>query len=136
VRLISRFSMIAANLEMRWDMVGAPNTKYLYEGDFEFYPRRVVTSVAEGKAIFARPEAPGDIEIVDFDHLVTIGGNVPSYDLFEQLRTGPWDVRLAGDANGPRLLEAATFEGNQAIRSLEPGWVRPNVRFGVGGSAM
>jgi hypothetical protein len=34
------------------------------------------------------------------------------------------------------MLEAATFEGNQAIRSLEPGWVRPVVRFGQTGSAM
>jgi len=136
VRLVSRFSLVAANLEMRWDMVGAPNARYLYAGDFEFYPRRVISSVADGKVAFERPEAPGVAEILDFDYLVAVGGNVPSYDLFEELRTGPWEVRLAGDANGPRLLEAATFEGNQAIRSLEPGWIRPNIRFGVGGSAM
>jgi len=37
---------------------------------------------------------------------------------------------------GPRLLEAATWEGNQAIRSLEAGWVRPAIRFGQTGSAM
>ncbi len=136
VRLLSRFSLIAANLEMRWDMVGSPNAKILYEGDFEFYPRRVVTSVGGGKVTFARPETPGEAEVRDFDHLVTVGGNVPDYELFEQLRTGPWQVRTAGDASGPRLLEAATFEGNQAIRSLEDGWARPNIRFGVGGSAM
>jgi 2,4-dienoyl-CoA reductase-like NADH-dependent reductase (Old Yellow Enzyme family) len=136
VRLISRFSLVAANLEMRWDMVGSPNAKFLYEGDFKFFPRRVITSVADGKVTFEKPEAPGDAETVDFDYLVTIGGNVPNYDLYEELRTGPWMVRTAGDASGPRLLEAATFEGNQAIRSLEPDWVRPNIRFGVGGSAM
>ena len=55
---------------------------------------------------------------------------------FEQLRDGPWELRLAGDAVGPRLLEAATFEGNLAVRSLEAGWVRPAVRFGQTGSAI
>jgi 2,4-dienoyl-CoA reductase-like NADH-dependent reductase (Old Yellow Enzyme family) len=136
VRLISRFSLIAAALEMRWDMIGAPNAKLLYAGDFEFYPRRVVTSVSDGVVTFARPEAPGEAETVTYDDLVTVCGNVPSADLYEELRAGPWETRLAGDAAGPRLLEAATFEGNQAIRSLEPGWVRPTIRFGQSGSAM
>jgi 2,4-dienoyl-CoA reductase-like NADH-dependent reductase (Old Yellow Enzyme family) len=136
VRLISRFSLIAGALEMRWDMIGAPNAKLLYEGDFEFYPRRVVTSVRDGLVTFARPEAPGQPETAGYDDLVTISGNVPDPSLYEQLRAGPWELRLAGDAVGPRLLEAATFEGNQAIRSLEPEWTRPAVRFGQTGSAM
>jgi 2,4-dienoyl-CoA reductase-like NADH-dependent reductase (Old Yellow Enzyme family) len=136
VRLISRFSLIAGALEMRWDMIGAPNAKLLYEGDFEFYPRRVVTSVRDGQVTFAKPEAPGQSETARYDDLVTISGNVPDSSLFDQLRDGPWELRLAGDAVGPRLLEAATFEGNQAIRSLEPGWARPAVRFGQTGSAM
>ncbi|MCU1656989.1 MAG: oxidase [Pseudonocardiales bacterium] len=136
VRLISRFSLIAASLEMRWDMIGAPNAKLLYEGDFEFYPRRVVTSVRDGVVTFASPEAPDDEETIAYDDLVTISGNVPEASLFEQLREGPWIVRVVGDAVGPRLLEAATYEGNQAIRSLEPGWVRPTIRFGQSGSAM
>jgi len=136
VRLISRFSLIAGALEMRWDMIGAPNAKLLYAGDFEFYPRRVVSSVRDGLVTFARPEAPGQDETVGYDDLVTISGNVPDASLYEELRAGPWELRLAGDAAGPRLLEAATFEGNQAIRSLEPGWARPSVRFGQTGSAM
>jgi hypothetical protein len=136
VRLISRFSLIAAALEMRWDMIGAPNAKLLYAGDFEFYPRRVVISVRDGLLTFAKPEAPGQHETVGYNDLVTISGNVPDSGLYEQLREGPWELRLAGDAVGPRLLEAATFEGNQAIRSLEPGWARPAVRFGQTGSAM
>jgi 2,4-dienoyl-CoA reductase-like NADH-dependent reductase (Old Yellow Enzyme family) len=136
VRLISRFSLIGASLEMRWDMIGAPNARLLYAGDFEFYPRRVITSVLGGVVTFAKPEAPGQTETVRYDDLVTISGNVPDSALYEQLRGGPWEVRVAGDAVGPRLLEAATFEGNQAIRSLEPGWVRPAVRFGQSGSAM
>ena len=136
VRLISRFSLIAAALEMRWDMIGAPNAKLLYAGDFEFYPRRVVTSVRDGVVTFARPEAPGAADKVTYDDLVTVCGNVPRADLYEELRLGPWETRLAGDAVGPRLLEAATFEGNQAIRSLEPGWARPAIRFGQSGSAM
>jgi 2,4-dienoyl-CoA reductase-like NADH-dependent reductase (Old Yellow Enzyme family) len=136
VRLISRFSLIAASLEMRWDMIGAPNAKLLYAGDFEFYPRRVVTSVRDGVVTFAKPEAPGETETVGYDDLVTISGNVPNSSLYEQLREGPWEIRAAGDALGPRLLEAATFEGNQAIRSLEPAWARPTIRFGQSGSAM
>jgi hypothetical protein len=121
---------------MRWDMIGAPNAKLLYAGDFEFFPRRVVTSVAGGTVRFAPPEAPSREESLDFDTLVTISGNVPDPTLFEALREGPWMVRLAGDVQGPRLLEAATFEGNLAVRSLELGWVRPAVRFGQTGSAM
>jgi 2,4-dienoyl-CoA reductase-like NADH-dependent reductase (Old Yellow Enzyme family) len=136
VRLISRFSLIAASLEMRWDMIGAPNARLLYAGDFTFYPRRVVTSLRDGVVTFASPEAPGDTETLGYDDLVTICGNVPDASLYEQLREGPWEVRAAGDVIGPRMLEAATFEGNQAIRSLEPGWVRPTVRFGQSGSAM
>jgi 2,4-dienoyl-CoA reductase-like NADH-dependent reductase (Old Yellow Enzyme family) len=136
VRLISRFSLIAAALEMRWDMIGAPNARLLYAGDFAFYPRRVVTSLRDGAVTFARPEAPDQTETLGYDDLVTISGNVPDATLLEQLRGGPWEVRAAGDVIGPRMLEAATFEGNQAIRSLEPGWVRPTVRFGHSGSAM
>ncbi len=136
VRLISRFSLIAASLEMRWDMIGVPNARLLYAGNFEFYPRRVITSVRDGVVTFAKPEAPGQTETVAYDDLVTISGNVPNSSLYAQLREGPWEVRAAGDAVGPRLLEAATFEGNQAIRSLEPGWARPTIRFGQSGSAM
>lgn len=136
VRLISRLSLIAASLEARWDMMGAPNARLLYAGDFEFYPRRVVTSVAGGVVTFEKPEAPGDTEKVAYDTLVTVSGNVPNGDLYEELRGSPWEVRLAGDAVGPRMLEAATYEGNQAIRSLEPGWRRPAIRFGQTGSAM
>lgn len=136
VRLISRFSLIAAALEMRWDMIGAPNAKLLYAGDFTFYPRRVVTSVRDGAVTFTSPEAPEQTETLGYDDLVTISGNVPDASLYEQLREGPWQLRAAGDVVGPRLLEAATFEGNQAIRSLEPGWARPTVRFGHSGSAM
>jgi 2,4-dienoyl-CoA reductase-like NADH-dependent reductase (Old Yellow Enzyme family) len=136
VRLVSRFSMIAASLEMRWDMIGAPNAKLLYAGDFEFYGRRVVTSVAGNVVRFASPDAPDRESALPFDSLVTLSGNVGESALFEQLREGPWAVRLAGDAQGPRLLEAATFEGNEAIRSLEAGWSRPAVRFGQTGSAM
>jgi 2,4-dienoyl-CoA reductase-like NADH-dependent reductase (Old Yellow Enzyme family) len=136
VRLISRFSLIAATLEMRWDMIGAPNATLLYQGDFEFYPRRVVTSVRDGVVTFASPENPDRVETLDYDDLVTIVGNVPEAALYEELRDEPWELRIAGDAVGPRLLEAATWEGNQSIRSLEPGWVRPTMRFGQSGSAM
>ena len=137
VRLISRFSLIGASLEMRWDMIGAPNAKLLYAGgDFEFYPRRVITSVLDGVVTFTRPEAPQVAEKITYDDLVTISGNIPNTGPYEELRDGPWETRLAGDAVGPRLLEAATFEGNQAVRSLEPGWVRPTIRFGQSGSAM
>ncbi|HEY2165557.1 MAG TPA: FAD-dependent oxidoreductase [Jatrophihabitantaceae bacterium] len=136
VRLISRFSLIAAALEMRWDMIGAPNAALLYQGDFEFYPRRVVNSVRDGVVTFCRPESSDSVESIDYDVLVAISGNVPNTELYEDLRTGPWQTRLAGDAVGPRLLEAATWEGNQAVRSLEAGWVRPAIRFGQTGSAM
>jgi hypothetical protein len=96
----------------------------------------VLSSVAGNVARFASPDAPDREDTVPFDTLVTVSANLPQAGLFEELRGGPWELRLAGDAQGPRLLEAATFEGNQAIRSLEEGWLRPAVRFGQTGSAM
>jgi hypothetical protein len=96
----------------------------------------VVSSVAGNVARFASPDSPEREDSQPFDTLVTVSANVPDAALYEELRGGPWEVRLAGDAQGPRLLEAATFEGNQAIRSLEAGWLRPVVRFGQTGSAM
>jgi hypothetical protein len=65
-----------------------------------------------------------------------MSGNMPSADLYEELRDSPWKAVVAGDAVGPRLLEAAIFEGNLAVRSLEAGWTRPAVRFGQTGSAI
>jgi pyruvate/2-oxoglutarate dehydrogenase complex dihydrolipoamide dehydrogenase (E3) component len=136
VRFVSRFTRIGASLEMRWEMMGATHTKLLQAGDFEFYPRRVISSVNNHVLLLTSPEAPGAEPVrVPYDDLVIVG-NVPNADLFEQLRDGPWQVRIAGDAVGPRMLEAATYEGNQAIRSLEPGWTRPSVQLGPLGTAV
>jgi 2,4-dienoyl-CoA reductase-like NADH-dependent reductase (Old Yellow Enzyme family) len=137
VRLISRFSRIGAALEMRWEMIAAAQARILHAGDFEFYARRIVTSVEDGVLTFTSPEATdGRPATIAFDSLVVVSGNLPEAALYEQLRDGQWEVRIAGDAVGPRLLEAATYEGNQAIRSLEPGWVRPSVRLGPSGQAV
>jgi hypothetical protein len=136
VQLVTRFSAVAANLEMRWEMIGGPNARMLYEGRFSLHPRRVIRALSAGVAEVALIEAPQQTEAMPFDSLVFLSGNIAADDMYEQLRTGPWDTRLAGDAVGPRLLEAATFEGNLAIRSLEPGWVRPAIRFGQTGSAI
>ena len=130
VHFVSRFTRIGASLEMRWEMMGSPHTKLLQAGAFEFHPRSVISSVSDHVLALTSPEAP-DAEplLVPYDDLVMVG-NVSNAQLFEQLRNGPWQTRIAGDAVGPRMLEAATYEGNQAIRSLEPGWSRPNVQLG------
>ncbi len=136
VHMVSRFSLIGAALEMRWDMIGAPNARMLHEGDFEFHPRKVVSSVRDHVLRFTSAEAPTVIAALPFDSLVCLSGNLAQSSLYDELRGGPWELCLAGDAVGPRLLEAATFEGNLAIRSLEPGWTRPAVRYGQTGSAI
>ena len=96
----------------------------------------MLTSVGDGVLTFAKPEAPDRMESIAFDDLVTISGNVSNDALCDELRDGPWQLRAVGDAVGPRFLEAATWEGNQAIGSFETGWVRPAMRFGQTGSAM
>jgi hypothetical protein len=136
VHMVSRFSLVGAALEMRWDMIGAPNSRILHEGDFTFHPRKIVSSVGGHQLRFTSAEVPTIVESLAYDSLVCLSGNIAQSSLYEELRDGPWDVRVAGDAVGPRLLEAATFEGNLAVRSLEPGWVRPAVRYGQTGSAI
>ncbi|WP_375476547.1 FAD-dependent oxidoreductase [uncultured Jatrophihabitans sp.] len=136
VRHVSRFSLIGASLEMRWDMVGAANARILFDGAYEFHPRSVITAVDGAGVHVAALDGRRQTTVLECDTLVALSGNLPQSQLYEDLRTAGFDVRAAGDAVGPRLLEAATFEGNLAIRSLEPGWARPAVRYGQTGSAI
>jgi len=43
---VSRYAMVAANLEMRWEMVGAPLAARLMRGDFTFFGRSVLRRLA------------------------------------------------------------------------------------------
>jgi len=137
VHWVTRFSAIAANLEMRWEMIGGPHARRLYAQDFRFYPRRVVRELQPGQARIVPIEAADRDELIEVDSFVFLSGNVAEAALYEQLRGAGIEARLVGDAVGPRLLEAATFEGQLAVRSLEPGWQRPaGLRFGQTGSAI
>ncbi len=139
VHFVTRFSTIAANLEMRWEMVGAVHVTRFLKGAFDLRPRSMVVSVAPGRAEIAPLEARHAVESIDVDSHVFLSGSVPDRTLQEALLdTDGVDVRVIGDAVGPRLLEAAVFEGNNAVRSLEPGGTQhwPGVRFGQSGSAI
>ena len=136
VHYVTRFSAIAANLEMRFEMIGAVHARLLYHGDFHLHTRSLIHELAPGRAVIAPLEAPQLSEVIEADSFVFLSGNVPDVSLYDELRER-FDTRLVGDAVGPRLLEAATFEGNNAVRSLEPGWVRPlGLKFGQSGSAI
>lgn len=139
VHLVSRFSNIAANLEMRWEMIGAPHVSKFLKGDFHFHGRSLLVGVGRGRAEIAPIEARDRVTEIPIDSHVLMSGSVPDRTLQVALCAQPnVPVRVIGDAVGPRLLEAAVFEGNHAVRSLEPGGLRrvPGVRFGQLGSAI
>jgi hypothetical protein len=97
----------------------------------------VILAVEPGRATVAPLEPRHRAYDIEVDAHVFMSGALPVRSLLDG---GPYPcpVRVVGDANGPRLLEAAVFEGNHAVRSLEPGvpvrW--PGVRFGQSGSAI
>ena len=139
VHFVTRFSTIAANLEMRWEMIGAVHVTRFLKGAFQLHARSMLVSVAAGRVDVAPLEARHSVQSLDVDSHVFLSGAVPDRSLADALAEHPGlDLRVIGDALGPRLLEAAVFEGNQAIRSLEPGAVRrvAGIRFGQSGSAI
>jgi pyruvate/2-oxoglutarate dehydrogenase complex dihydrolipoamide dehydrogenase (E3) component len=139
VHMVSRFAVPAAMLEMRWEMIGAVHVTRFLKGNFEFHPRSLVLSVEPGRASLAPIEHRHRVSELAVDSFVFMSGSVPDRSVADALaETAGVPVRVVGDAVGPRLLEAAVFEGNNAVRSLEPGaaprWA--GVRFGQTGSAI
>ncbi|GAA5156588.1 FAD-dependent oxidoreductase [Pseudonocardia eucalypti] len=133
---VSRFALVAANLEMRWEMVGAPLLARLMRGDFTFFPRSVLRGLeAPGRAEIAPHEAPWRAHTVDFDDLVLMSGGVPDRVLVDSLKGVAPVLRVIGDANSPRRLEVAFVEGRQSVDALTPEWSPPLARYGWSGSA-
>lgn len=135
VLMVSRYALVAANLEMRWEMVGSPLLAKLLQGDFTFFPRTVLHRLAPGSAEVAPFEAPHRMQDLAFDDVVLMSGGVPDRELQQDLAGICPVVRVIGDANSPRRLEIAIVEGRQSVDSLRSEWVRPAVRYGWGGSA-
>jgi hypothetical protein len=132
---VSRYALVAANLEMRWEMVGAPLAARLLRGDFTLYGRSVLRRLAPGCAEVAPYEAPQRAVQLRFDDLVLLSGGVPDRALQSSLAEVAPVVRVIGDASSPRRLEVALVEGRQSVDSLTADWVRPLARYGWGGSA-
>ena len=135
VIMVSRYALVAANLEMRWEMAGAPLAARLLAGDFTFHPRTVLRGLTPGRAEIAPHEAPARGSIVEFDDLVLMSGGVPDRALQSELAACAPVVRVIGDASTPRRLEVAFVEGRQVVDGLRPGWTRPFARYGWSGSA-
>lgn len=143
---VSRYALVAANLEMRWEMAGAPLAARLSAGDWTFFPRSVLRRLTPGGAsATGRPapmtaeiaphEAPHRASTVAVDSVVLMSGGVPDRGLqTELLGTAPV-VRVIGDASSPRRLEVAFVEGRQSVHALDPDWTRPFARYGWAGSA-
>lgn len=132
---VSRYALVAANLEMRWEMVGAPLAARLRRGDFTFHARSVLHRLAPGRAEVAPHEAPQRGHTVEFDDVVLLSGGVPDRALQSELADAAPVVRILGDASSPRRLEVALVEGRQSVNSLSRDWTRPLARYGWGGSA-
>jgi 2,4-dienoyl-CoA reductase-like NADH-dependent reductase (Old Yellow Enzyme family) len=132
---VSRYALVAANLEMRWEMVGAPLLAKLMRGDFSFFGRSVLHRLRPGRAQVVPHEAPGRAQWLEFDDVVLMSGGVPDRALQSELARAAPVVRVIGDASSPRRLEVAFVEGRQSLDALHPGWTRPFARYGWGGSA-
>jgi 2,4-dienoyl-CoA reductase-like NADH-dependent reductase (Old Yellow Enzyme family) len=132
---VSRYALVAANLEMRWEMVGAPLLARLLRGDFTFYGRSVLHRLDAGRAWVAPYEAPQLGQELAFDDVVFLSGGVPDRELQHSLDGAAPVVRVIGDASSPRRLEVALVEGRQSVDSLTESWTRPLARYGWGGSA-
>ncbi|BCP02757.1 FAD-dependent oxidoreductase [Mycobacterium paraintracellulare] len=135
VLMVSRYSLVAANLEMRWEMVGSPLLAKLLKGDFTFFPRTVIHRLSPGSAEVACFEAPHRMQRLAFDDVVLMSGGTPDRALQQELVGICPIVRVIGDASSPRRLEVAVVEGRQAVDCLHPDWIRPVARYGWGGSA-
>jgi 2,4-dienoyl-CoA reductase-like NADH-dependent reductase (Old Yellow Enzyme family) len=136
VHFVTRFATMASNLETRFDMIGRAHTKYLLERDFDLYTRSVLLEVGPGRATIANVDAHQRATKVEVDTFVFLSGNIPQRNLFDELGDAGVRAKAIGDANGPRMLEAAILEGYLAARSLEPSWVTPTgMRYGVLASA-
>jgi hypothetical protein len=137
VHHVTRFGLLAANLEMRWDIIGAPHLARLMKGDFTLYTRSMIVAVGPDSVSVAPVDAAHAGLPIGVDTLVLMSGQVPDRTLQIELEDAPFEVRVIGDASSPRLLQAAITEGQFAIRSLEPDWVRPKgLRYGITGSAI
>ncbi|HEX4250815.1 MAG TPA: FAD-dependent oxidoreductase [Pseudonocardia sp.] len=132
---VSRYALVAANLEMRWEMVGAPLAARLLRGDFTLYGRSVLHRLAPGRAEVAPYEAPQRAFELEFDDVVLLSGGVPDRELQTELARVAPVLRVIGDASSPRRLEVALVEGRQSVDSLTADWARPFARYGWGGSA-
>lgn len=132
---VSRYALVAANLEMRWEMVGAPLQARLSRGDFRLLPRTVIERLAPGQADVCPVDVPDRREALEFDDIVLMSGGVPDRALREALNDAAPVVRVIGDASAPRRLEIALVEGRRAVDTLTRDWVPPFARYGIGGSA-
>jgi len=137
VHHVTKYTALSANLEARWDMIGAAHMRRLLAGDYEIATRSIVLEVGPSHAVFAPIDGQHRRRRIDVDSVVALSGNLPRLDLADALQPRLPLVRVVGDAAGPRMLEAAITEGQMAVRSLEPGWTKPpGLRFGQTGSAI
>jgi 2,4-dienoyl-CoA reductase-like NADH-dependent reductase (Old Yellow Enzyme family)/thioredoxin reductase len=137
VHHVTRLMALSSNLEMRWDMVGAVHMARLLRGNFYTHPRSIVLEVGEDYAVIAPVDGMHRSTKLQIDSVVAMNGHVPTGDLPELAPDVIERLQIVGDAAGPRSLEAAIAEGQMAIRSLEPGWIKPaGLRFGQTGSAI
>jgi len=132
---VTRYALIAANLEMRWEFIGAPLSAKLQRGDFTLFPRSVLHELTPGCARIAPHEAPQRGQTLAFDDVVLMSGGVPDRALQDELSSTAPVLRVIGDADTPRRLEVAFVEGRRSVDTLDPAWERPLARYGWGGSA-
>jgi len=116
VHQVSRYALVGANLEMRWEMAGAPLYAELLRGDFILHPRSVLLGLEPASPTSRRMRHRSGRRRSHTRHRL-MSGNVP----IAHCRTSSprrADRPVIGDANSPRRLEIAFVEARQSVHAL------------------
>ena len=92
-------------------------TVYVPTGRFRLSPRRALASVGDGEAVLIDLDTERE-ETVETDAVVLASPPLPRTGLLGDLRELGCEVRVVGDARGPRFLQAAVHEAHHVARRL------------------
>ncbi|MET0547613.1 MAG: FAD-dependent oxidoreductase [Caulobacterales bacterium] len=115
VTYVTRFSLMTPQAE--FTQRTTPAWERFVKGNFQMHVRSQLTDIRQGSCTIRSIHGGADIEI-PADHVVLITPNRAMRDLYNAL-TGKVDsLRIAGDAQTPRDVQAAIAEGRAAAFSL------------------
>ncbi|MFY9328112.1 MAG: FAD-dependent oxidoreductase [Georgfuchsia sp.] len=114
VTYVTRHSAFGAKMEPAFMTEQA--LRRLCKGSFSFMTHSRVIAIEDGTAVVGPSYLPvgGPRQSVPADTVVFVSLNRPDYGLYHQLVERGIEVKLVGDAQAPRFLDAAIREGYMA----------------------